>query len=101
MSIKIIKNGNTWEVFLVGNIDFSEKNSFRDLINCFSSDNVKNLILDFSEVTKVESSSLGSLLLLKDESKKFGADIILRKVDGNVKTIFQKSALGEIFAIFR
>ena len=99
MSIKIKKTGTEWEVFFLGDIDFSSKDSFRELINCFSNDNVKNLILDFKEVTKIESSLLGSLLLLKDASKEFEANVTVRNINGNIKTIFQKSFLGELFAI--
>lgn len=99
MSITTKKNGNEWEVLLSGNINYSDKDSFKDLINCFSVDGVKKLILDFHNVKEIESSSLGSLLILRDESEKYESDIIIKNLNGKVKTIFQKSLLCELFTI--
>ncbi|MDA0782860.1 MAG: STAS domain-containing protein [Rickettsiales bacterium] len=99
MYIDIEKNNHQWVVYLEGDISYKDRNELKVLIDCFEKDGVKELIIDFKKIAKVQSSGLGSLLILREKALINEANIVLKNVNGHLKTIFEKSALCNLFTI--
>jgi anti-anti-sigma factor len=61
---------------------------------------VKNLIIDFNELTYISSAGLRSLLSAAKRLKKIKGKILFAAIKGSVKNVFDISGFASIFEIF-
>jgi anti-sigma B factor antagonist len=59
----------------------------------------KALIIDFAEVTFIDSSGLGALVALRNRAQDDGKDVQLRAVPRRVRQVLALSHLDEVFPI--
>jgi anti-anti-sigma factor len=62
-------------------------------------DKVKNLSLDFADVTFIDSTGMGMLLLLRDECQLHNAVLSIQSPQGQVQKIFAISKFDRLFSI--
>lgn len=84
---------------LAGEIDLDNSNELRALLAARAEAQEPRLLLDFSEVTYIDSSGLATLVEYVQKALKFGGRLALGGVSERLRTVFDLARLGEIFAI--
>ncbi|MBK8792265.1 MAG: STAS domain-containing protein [Holophaga sp.] len=92
--------GNKGIVKLNGRFTFDAAAPFKIYTNAVLSDpKIAELHLDFSEVTYMESSALGVLLLLREKAEIKGVKVVLLKPIPAVQATLDVVRFGKIFEI--
>ena len=84
---------------LSGEIDLENSNELRALLARHAEANRPRLVVDFSEVTYIDSSGLATLVEYMQKALKFGGRFALAGLNERLRTVFDLARLGEIFAI--
>jgi anti-sigma B factor antagonist len=87
-------------VYLSGAIFFEEESTFlrvrvKDLLN-----KSRQIVLDLGNVTRIDSSGLGTLVALYASARKTGGDIKLANLGNHIKEALQITRLVTVFEIF-
>lgn len=87
-------------VHLSGTIFFGEESTslrihVKDLLG-----NCRQIVLALENVTRIDSSGLGTLVALYASARKIGGDIKLAKVDNHIEEALQITRLVTVFEIF-
>jgi anti-sigma B factor antagonist len=87
-------------VHLGGTIFFGEESTslrihVKDLL-----DNSRQIVLDLGNVTRIDSSGLGTLVALYASARKIGGDIKLANVGNHIKEALQITRLVTVFEVF-
>ena len=91
MDIRFSKDGNTLVVYLEGEIDHHTSMMIRERIDSrFLMEPVKNIVLDFSKVTFMDSAGIG--LIMGRQSK-------AASVGGNLRIINPKTEIRKILKL--
>lgn len=90
---------SNFEVHLKGKFTFADRQKFRQVFDMAPANDVSDVVLDFEEVEFIDSAALGILLLARDDAKKFGVGLIIRKPQGQVKKMFEISRFHDLFQI--
>ena len=99
MEIRKKVSGNDWEVFLSGQLTYNDRMAFNDVVFAFSKGGADSLIVDFSDITFVDSNGIGMLLVLHDDASKNGKKVTIRGLNGHVQRVFENSQLGNLFDV--
>ncbi len=99
MEYKTVTNGNAFEIHIRGRFTFSDYPVFRELLKTVEMGADKSLVFDLNEVTFVDSSALGMLLIAQEEAKKTGGLIVLRKPQGQVRRTLEVASMDSLFKI--
>ena len=99
MEYKTATSGSAFEIHISGRFTFADYPVFRELLKTVEFGAGKSLIFDMNNVTFVDSSALGMLLIAHEESKKNGGMIILRKPQGQVRRTLEVASMDSIFKI--
>lgn len=86
-------------VTMKGKFTFSDHLAIKSIIMTVTNENIKTLTLNFNEVEFVDSAALGMLLLLRDETTKLGAKLIISKPVKQAKKMFEVSRFYDLFTI--
>jgi anti-sigma B factor antagonist len=87
-------------VHLSGTIFFGQESTslrmhVKDLL-----DNSRQIVLDLGNVTRIDSSGLGTLVAIYASARKIGGDIKLANVGNHIKEALQITRLVTVFEIF-
>jgi len=85
---------------LDGEIDLESSPELRTLLAARAEAKEPRLVVDFSEVTYIDSSGLATLVEYVQNALKFGGRFALGGVSERLRTVFDLARLGEIFAIY-
>ena len=102
MALVITKSrvGGVTVIHLSGAILFGEESNslyilVKDLLN-----KTPQIVLDLNEVTRIDSSGLGTLVALHVSARKVGSDIRLASLGNHAKEVLHITRLETVFEIF-
>lgn len=96
MEISINEKDDIISVKFEGDIDMMGIKDLKDSLYKLSDDNSKNIEIDLSSATYLDSSAIGMLLSLNKKQKSKGNEIRLINVPENIKKILELSSLNSI-----
>ena len=83
-----------------GDIDLENSPKFREFLKSRSAQKTPVLVLDFQEVTYLDSSGLATLIEYYQEAQSFGGKLALCALSPRVKNVFEIVRLEQIFSIY-
>ncbi len=87
-------------VYPEGRIDISTAGDFKNQVNSLMEEGINNICLDFSQVTGIDSSGLGKLLLFQKQLSEKGGKLRIRNISSEyVKKIFSLVHLYKVVEI--
>lgn len=98
ISYKYDASSKTLELKISGRLDFASHQVFSEAYQSEPSESIDQYVLDLSELSYLDSSALGMLLLLKDYAKKT-ATILLSNCSSDVYKIFEISNFNQLFTV--
>lgn len=102
MDIRQQKDGNVGALVLSGRFDFNSHRAFKDSYADFLSDaELKTLEIDLANVSYIDSSALGMLLMLRERSEIVGKKIVLRNPNDVVVQILDIANFNKLFPIVK
>lgn len=99
---KTITEINESEVVLkpIEDIDFSNSSNLKSILQNLFEKNYQKIIIDFSEIERIDSSGLGKLLLFQKKlSEKNGSLVIGNVKNDYIKNLFEMINLNKIIDI--
>ena len=97
MNIKYNKDGATLLVRLGGDIDHHTAQEISDgITRSFRRSRCKNIVIDFADVSFMDSSGVGMLIGRYKETEIFGGSLAAVAVSGELMKIFTLSGLNKI-----
>jgi stage II sporulation protein AA (anti-sigma F factor antagonist) len=98
MSVTIGFEGNTANIVLSGNIDYSMQEEIRTANQkALSNEQVKEICVDFREVTFLDSSVIRALLTLQKEADARGKSLVLLNCKDNTREVFEIGGFDRMF----
>lgn len=92
-------SGNAVSLKLSGQFTFADTQKFKEILDIVTGKKAKSLSLDFLNVTFIDSSGMGMLLLLRDEAQNNSISLNLLSPQGQVEKLFNISKFYKIFSI--
>ncbi len=62
-------------------------------------DTVKSIVLDFTDISFINSAGLGSCVTVHNDAKPHGATVILYAMQASIRDVFSMTRLDKIFKI--
>ena len=100
MQVREFEEDGVSIIALAGEIDLACSPELREILSLHAGAKREALLLDFGEVTYVDSSGLATLVEYVRKVQGFGGRLALAVVNARVRTIFDLVRLTEIFPIF-
>jgi HptB-dependent secretion and biofilm anti anti-sigma factor len=92
--------GNIGKIVLAGQFDFNSHREFRNACeSVIANSEVREILIDFKQVTYLDSSALGMLLLLKEKVAAANKSLALVNCQNTVKQVLEIACFGKIFTI--
>lgn len=83
-----------------GILDSSQAGDFRQQIGDLVHDGAGAVIVDFQDVTFMDSSGLGALVLALKTVRSAGAEMYVCSMNEQVKMLFELTSMDRVFKIF-
>lgn len=83
-----------------GILDSTKSNQFRQEICELLDDEVNAIIIDFKDVTFMDSSGLGALVMSLKNVRSAGAKLFICSVNEQIKMLFELTSMDRVFKIF-
>ena len=83
-----------------GLLDSTIATEFREEINRYVEDKADIIIVDFKDVTFMDSSGLGALVMSLKTIKTAGGQIFLCSINDQVRMLFELTNMDRVFDIF-
>lgn len=83
-----------------GLLDSTKASQFREQINEQVANNVKIIIVDFQDVTFMDSSGLGALVMALKTVRTAGSQILLCSINEQIRLLFELTNMDRVFDIF-
>lgn len=83
-----------------GILDGTKASDFRENIDRSIKDGVKIILVDFTNVTFMDSSGLGTLVLSLKTVRNAGIKMFLCSINEQVKMLFELTSMDRVFEIF-
>jgi anti-anti-sigma factor len=101
MDNKIIEVNSTDVIIMPKeNIDYSNSQKFKEILQKLFEQNYKKIIIDFSEIERIDSSGLGKILLFQKKLKERNGDLIITNVKNDyIKNMFEMIHLNKVITI--
>jgi anti-anti-sigma factor len=99
MEHQSIKDGDAVTLTMEVRFTFEDNQAFRLMMNDLLEAPPKTVILDFKEVTYIDSSALGMLLLLRENLEESETQLLLRHPREQVAKMFDISKFSILFTI--
>jgi HptB-dependent secretion and biofilm anti anti-sigma factor len=100
MDAQVTMNDTHAILRLAGRFDFKAHREFRDAVDSLLVQaGVRPLQVDLAEVSYLDSSALGMLLMLRDKAKAANKDVALVGVKGSVRQVLDIANFAKLFAI--
>lgn len=101
MEVEVRKNGDVIIVDLEGRlVAGTGADHLQAVVNELLAADWKKVILNLSQVTKVDSAGIGELVASSRLAQRFGSEVKLIKLRGQVRQIFELSQLLPLMAIY-
>jgi len=98
MSVAIGFQGNTANIVLSGNIDYSMQEEIRDAsAQALSNKQAKEICVDFTDVTFLDSSVIRALLTLQKEADASGKSLVLLNCNDTTREVFEIGGFDLMF----
>ena len=94
------KTGDVLIVGLSGKIDTEGSKELFEKLNALTDQAERNLLLDFSSVSYINSSGMGVLLMVAKKLNGVRGKIILAKVNDQIRQVLRISGLASIIGIY-
>ena len=100
MEIKVNITDKVARMAMGGRFDFSAHRNFRETTeDLLSNADVGQLELDLSDVSYVDSSALGMLLMLRDKARHAQREVRLSHCSAQVRQVLDIANFGKLFRI--
>ena len=83
-----------------GILDAPQATQFREQITQFIKENAEIIVIDFKDVTFMDSSGLGALVLSLKTVRSAGAKLFLCSINDQIKMLFELTSMDRVFEIF-
>lgn len=83
-----------------GILDGTKASDFRDNINRSIENGVQIILVDFTNVTFMDSSGLGTLVLSLKTVRNAGIKMLLCSINEQVRMLFELTSMDSVFEIF-
>ncbi len=83
-----------------GILDGTQATQFRREINDSLSKNTKIILIDFQDVTFMDSSGLGILVLALKNARTAGCELFLCSINEQIKMLFELTSMDQVFKIY-
>jgi anti-sigma B factor antagonist len=83
-----------------GILDSTKSNQFRQEICELLDDEIDAIIIDFKDVTFMDSSGLGALVMALKNVRSAGAKLFICSVNEQIKMLFELTSMDRVFKIF-
>jgi stage II sporulation protein AA (anti-sigma F factor antagonist) len=102
MDLSVERRGNVLICYVNGELDHHTADQFRDTID-YNLDNnpVKNLVIDMTELTFMDSSGIGALIGRYKKVKGLGGKLAVVNENRQVSKVFEVSGIYEIIPSYR
>jgi anti-anti-sigma factor len=98
MTVAINFHGTTADIVLSGNIDYSMQDEIRDANeSALSNQQVREICVDFAEVTFLDSSVIRSLLTLQKDADAAGKLLVLMNCTDTTREVFEIGGFDRMF----
>lgn len=98
MTVTIGFDGNTANIVLTGNIDYSFQDDLRSANQkVTSNEQVTEICVDFTDVTFLDSSVIRALLTLQKDADASGKSLVLLNCNRNVLDVFEIGGFDRMF----
>ena len=98
MSVAIEFRGDVANITLSGNIDYSMQEEIRTANQkALSNEQVKEICVDFKEVTFLDSSVIRALLTLQKEADAAGKSLVLLNCNNTTREVFEIGGFDRMF----
>jgi anti-anti-sigma factor len=86
-------------VAMKGRFEFSQHRDFKRSCQApLADDAIHTIVIDLKDVTYMDSSALGMLLLLREQAKAVGKNVELRGANGVVADVLKVANFDKLFA---
>ncbi|WP_300276701.1 STAS domain-containing protein [Peptacetobacter sp.] len=103
MSIKIDSDFDSkekiWNVALIGELDVSSANLFKETLNNLVDENLENIKIDLDKLEYIDSTGLGVMVGVLKRLKVNDKGIYLNNPKSNVRKILEITGLDKIFNV--
>jgi anti-anti-sigma factor len=100
MVCEIQNNGDTTVIYLDGHFVFDGRICFRDAYDqCLARNETRLILLDMAKVSRMDSSALGMLLLLKERAEAVNKTVHIRGASGLPRSLLEVAQFHRIFTI--
>lgn len=82
-----------------GILDSSKAEQFRQTVNELP-DNAEVLLLDLKDVTFIDSSGLGVLVVILKQMKSAGRRLCICSINDQVRMLFELTSMNQVFEVF-
>jgi anti-sigma B factor antagonist len=99
MNIKVTKDEDKTIVSLSGTIDIPSAENLKHSLHDFLQEEIKELVIDFSEVDSIGSSGIGALLLTHKEYSTRNIKFSIVNLNKEITALFKIIKLDKLFKI--
>ena len=99
MNYTINQSGNACTVVVNGDLKASEQGAFKALMEEIETANAGSFRIDLSQVSHIDSTGLGLLLMFNDMAKKKSASVSLVNPTVSARHAFELAHFGELFTL--
>lgn len=98
MTITVEFHGPIASIILLGGIDYSAQEEFRNAnTKALSAEQVREIQVDFTKATFLDSSAIRALILLQKEAGSQSKSLVLLNCNDNMREIFEIGGFDRIF----
>lgn len=83
-----------------GILDSTQAPKFRQEISDYIQNNAKIIIIDFQDVTFMDSSGLGALVMSFKTIRAAGSQLFLCSINDQIRMLFELTSMDRVFEIF-
>ena len=100
MTVTLEYHGSIASIILAGSIDYSTQDEIRNAIDkAVPSDRVKEIHVDFADVTFMDSSSIRALVVLQKKAEEVGKSLKLLNCNSSIRELFEIGGFDQMFTI--
>jgi anti-anti-sigma factor len=100
MDIKVATAGSIGTMNMSGRFDSSVNRKFKEAYEqILPQESITQLEVNLADVTYMDSSALGMLLMLHKRSKKEGKEVVLSRANSTISQILDIANFGKLFTI--
>jgi anti-anti-sigma factor len=82
-----------------GRMTHADYKGFRDILARINQDKPGRVVFDLAQVSFIDSSALGMLLIVRDAVQPDKRDVVLRNAHGQVENLIKVGKLNKFFTI--